>query len=157
MSATSPEPPTEPTASTRAAPPPGAPPPPPPPPQPNLATADDTPAPEGTIDRLRLIGGLIALGIGLLALIIVVVVALAVKPDTTGGSIATAAIGVIGSIVGAYFGVKVGSDGTQKAIQAQQDEATKAQVFALHASPDDAAKVMGDIHTLLTQQHQQRR
>ena len=89
-------------------------------------------------EQLRVIGGLLALTAGLIALIVVVVVSLLVKTDTTGGSIATAAIGVIGSTVGAYFGVKVGSDGTKAAVEAQQKEAAKAQVFALHTPPDQA-------------------
>lgn len=109
----------------------------------------------GAIDRLRVIGGLLALTVGLVALIIVVIVALIVKPDTTGGSIATAAIGVIGSIVGAYFGVKIGSDGTQKAVEAQQQEATKAQVFALHTSPQDAPTAMAHIEAALRSQARQ--
>jgi hypothetical protein len=106
----------------------------------------------GKIDRLKIIGGLVALGAGLLALIAVVIVALIVKPDTTGGSIATAAIGVIGSIVGAYFGVKIGTDGTQKAIEAQQQEATKAQVFALHTPPQDASSAIAHAQELIESQ-----
>lgn len=115
--------------------------------------ASDKPqSPTSGIDRLKLIGGLVALTAGLLALIVVVVVSLIVKPDTTGGSIATSAIGVIGSIVGAYFGVKIGTDGTQKAIQAQQQEATKAQVFALHVAPGDAATALAHVQTLIESQ-----
>lgn len=115
-------------------------------------TGSPTPTANGKIDRLKIIGGLVALGAGLLALIIVVIVALIVKPDTTGGSIATAAIGVIGSIVGAYFGVKIGTDGTQKAIDAQQQEATKAQVFALHTSPQDAPMAIEHAEALIKSQ-----
>ncbi len=106
----------------------------------------------GTADNLQVIAGLIAVCAGLVALVIVVIVALIVKPDTTGGSIATSATAVIGSIVGAYFGVKVGSEGTQKAVQAQQDEATKAQVFALHATPSDPSAVLNDAKALIAAQ-----
>jgi hypothetical protein len=42
-------------------------------------------------------------------------------------SIATAAFGVIGSVVGAYFGVKVGAEGTAKALDAHRAEAARAQ------------------------------
>ena len=52
--------------------------------------------------------------------------------------IATSAFGVVGSIIGAYFGVKVGSDGTQKAIAGMQGEAAKAQAFAAHLDPSKA-------------------
>jgi hypothetical protein len=109
-------------------------------------------ASESGVDRLKVIGGLLALSGGLVALVVVVIVALIVKPDTTGGSIATAAIGVIGSTVGAYFGVKIGSDGTQKAIDAQQQEATKAQVFALHTAPEAAADAMANAQALISAQ-----
>ncbi len=103
----------------------------------------------GAIARLKIIGGLVALGAGLLTLVIVVIVALIVKPDTTGGSIATSAIGVVGSIVGAYFGIKIGSDGTAAAIAGQQKEAVKAQVLALHTPPEKAETVLKDIQGLL--------
>ena len=111
-----------------------------------------TTQPPGKLEQLKIIGGLVALGTGLLALVVVVIVALIVKPDTTGGAIATSATGVIGSIVGAYFGVKIGTDGTQKAIDAQQQEATKAQVFALHASPADADAVLAHATELIAAQ-----
>jgi uncharacterized membrane protein YeaQ/YmgE (transglycosylase-associated protein family) len=115
-------------------------------------TSGEQSSAESGIDRLKAIGGLIALVAGLLALIIVVIVALIVKPDTTGGAIATSAIGVIGSTVGAYFGVKVGTDGTQKAIQAQQQEATKAQAFALHTAPADADEAIAHATALIESQ-----
>jgi uncharacterized protein YacL len=98
--------------------------------------------PTGKIEQLKIVGGLVALASGLVALVLVVMVALLVKPDTTGGSIATSAIGVIGSVVGAYFGMKIGSDGTQSAIKAQQQEAAKAHVSALHTPPEKATEVV---------------
>jgi hypothetical protein len=115
--------------------------------------ASQTGNPAGKIEQLRIIGGLIALSAGLVSLIVVVIVALIVKPDTTGGSIATGAIGVIGSIVGAYFGVKIGTDGTKAAVSAQQDEATKAQVYALHTPSEKAGEVTADIERLLKAQN----
>jgi hypothetical protein len=115
------------------------------------AAAAPVPAsvPSTGIDRLKLIGGLVALSAGLAALIIVVIVALALKPTTSGGSIATAAIGVIGSIVGAYFGVKIGSDGTQQAVDGQRQEAAKAQAFALHVHPQEAEPALAEAQRLL--------
>jgi uncharacterized membrane protein YeaQ/YmgE (transglycosylase-associated protein family) len=98
----------------------------------------------------------VALSAGLVTLVLVVVVALLVKPDTTGGSIATSAIGVIGSIVGAYFGVKIGSDGTKSAIEstegalkAHKEEAIKAQVYALYTAPEQVDKVREALKELL--------
>jgi hypothetical protein len=120
------------------------------------ATDDDAPPTgnqAGKIEQLKIIGGLVALSAGLVSLLVVVIVALIVKPDTTGGAIATGAIGVIGSIVGAYFGVKIGTDGTKAAVSAQQDEATKAQVYALHTPSEKAGQVTADIERLLKAQN----
>ena len=116
------------------------------------AKVDPPPDTTGKLEQLKVIGGLIALGSGLAALVVVVVVAFITKPDTTAGSVATSAIGVIGSIVGAYFGVKIGSDGAAKAVEGQREEATKAQVFALHTAPESADKAMQDVQELLSQQ-----
>ncbi len=114
----------------------------------------------GTIDQLKVIGGLIALCAGLLTLLIIVVVALSLESDSTGSAIATAAIGVVGSIVGAYFGVKIGTDGTQsavtaqkQAVTAQQQEAVKAQVFALHTPSDKADLAVAQAERLLRAQN----
>ena len=57
-------------------------------------------------------------------------------------SIATASFGVIGTIVGAYFGVKVATDGTQKAIDGLKDESAKAQSFAAHLDPGRASEAV---------------
>jgi hypothetical protein len=69
-----------------------------------------------------------------------------VQNDSTSVvSIATAAFTVIGTIVGAYFGVKAGNDNTQKAITATQnaidglkDESSKAAAFAAHMNSEPA-------------------
>ncbi len=53
-------------------------------------------------------------------------------------ALATASFGVIGTVVGAYFGVKVGTDGTQTAVKGMQAEAAKAQAFAAHVPADQA-------------------
>jgi hypothetical protein len=57
------------------------------------------------------------------------VLAIAIDHDDAPSvaSIATAAFGVIGSVVGAYFGVKVGADGTQRALDAHKAEAARAR------------------------------
>lgn len=88
-------------------------------------------------ESLRLIGGLIALGSGLFVIGAIAAVAI-IANNGSASSIATGAFGVVGSIVGAYFGVKVGSDGTQAAVQGQREEAAKAQVFAAHLSDGKA-------------------
>lgn len=87
-----------------------------------------------SIAALKLIGGLVALFFGLLAIVVIVLLALLIAPsDSTG--VATAAITASGTMVGAYFGVKIGTDGTRKTIDAMRQESAKAQAYAL-AVPD---------------------
>ena len=96
-------------------------------------------------EAIRVVGGLIAVTIGIVAVVVIAVVALSVGGQTAA-TIAGSAAGVIASIVGAYFGVKIGSDRTKEAIQATRAEsakkdkqAAKAQVYALNV-PDAAAE-----------------
>jgi hypothetical protein len=84
------------------------------------------------------IAGLIALVCGLIVLGFVAAVAMIVAPDGSK-EVAVGAFGVIGSVVGAYFGLKVGAESAQKSADGQRQEAAKAQVFAAHitdANPD---------------------
>jgi hypothetical protein len=104
-------------------------------------TGNVDPPPASKSESIKLIGGLIAVVAGLAVLVVIAVVAMReVHADAQSiVSIATSAFGVVGSIIGAYFGVKVGSDGTQKAIAGMQSEAAKAQAFAAHLDPGKAA------------------
>jgi hypothetical protein len=97
--------------------------------------------PGGKAEAIRTIAGLIAVVVGLTALAIIAVVGMGfVKSDNPSVvSIATGSFTVIGTIVGAYFGVKAGNDNTQKAIDSTQkaidglkDEASKTAAFAAH-------------------------
>jgi hypothetical protein len=97
----------------------------------------------GKAEQLKIIGGLLALVAGLLALLFVL--GLARWQSVTAGQftqLATTVIGVVGSIVGAYFGVKIGTDGTNKALEAQRQESARAQIFAAHVPPDLAATAL---------------
>jgi hypothetical protein len=94
-----------------------------------------SPQEKTTTENLRVIGGLLALVAGLIALVIIVLVAIGQLDKEQAGAATTAGITAVATIVGAYFGVKVGSDGTQAAIKGQKEEATKAQAFALAADP----------------------
>ena len=98
----------------------------------------------GLAASLKIIGGLLALTAGLVALLVVLIIAKGAgvrAPEFTG--LATTVIGVIGSTVGAYFGVKIGSDGTQKALESQRQESARAQVYAAHMDPAVADKALG--------------
>jgi hypothetical protein len=92
-------------------------------------------------DNVRTIGGLVAVAIGVLVVGLVAVIAL-IKDSDTAATIASSAGGVIATIVGAYFGVKVGSDQTRTAIEGQKEEAAKAQIYAAHLPPEKAEDVL---------------
>lgn len=115
-------------------------------PAPQRAPVTDTPAgnkKSGVVEQLRIIGGLAALLTGLLALVGVLAIAVIAGVDSDQlTQLATTVIGVIGSIVGAYFGVKIGTDGTQKALENQRDEAARSQIFAAHLPPELAEKAL---------------
>jgi len=96
--------------------------------------------PQTKSEGVKLIAGLVVVCVGLFALIVIALSAIvAVRKDSSQVvALATAAFGVIGAIVGAYFGLKIGSDGTQTAISGMRDEASKAQAFAAHVPIADA-------------------
>jgi hypothetical protein len=89
---------------------------------------------------IKAVGGLLAVVVGVLALALIACVAFAAQ-DSTTTPVVTACVAGIGAVVGAYFGVKVGTDGTSTAIKAQQQASTNAQIAALYVSPEHAHKV----------------
>jgi hypothetical protein len=98
-------------------------------------------------ERIKLIGGLVAVGLGVTAVVAIGIGALIVGTQTAA-TIAGSTAGVVGSIVGAYFGVKVGTDQTKTALDNAQTEsakkdqhAAKAQVYALHVPSAEAGAV----------------
>jgi hypothetical protein len=91
-------------------------------------------------DSIKAIGGLVAVGIGVVAVAIVAIVALN-KDTQTAATITGSAAGVIASIVGAFFGVKIGSDQAKDANAKKDQQAAKAQVYALHVPHDIADAV----------------
>lgn len=88
-------------------------------------------------DQVKAVGGLVAVGIGVVAVALVALVAI-LKDKSHAGTISSAAGGVIATMVGAYFGVKVGTDQSKTAAENQKAEAAKAQVYALHVDPEKA-------------------
>jgi uncharacterized membrane protein YfcA len=101
------------------------------------------------------IGGLVAVGMGVAAILILALAAVFVlafqirSPTDAVVAIASGAFGVIGSVVGAYFGVKVGTD-QSKPIAAAAATATEAataanlrsQALALHVPTDLRAEAL---------------
>jgi hypothetical protein len=100
------------------------------------------PARMGWSDQIRVIGGLVAVAVGVVAVTVITLVALA-KNSQTAGMIASAAGGVIASIVGAFFGVKLGTDQSRNAAEGERKQAAKAAVYAAHLPPEKADRVLG--------------
>ncbi|HEX6687312.1 MAG TPA: hypothetical protein VF085_01450 [Solirubrobacterales bacterium] len=96
---------------------------------------------EGWSDKIKAIGGLVAVAFGVLAVAIIAIVAVA-EGTSTASTIAGSTSGVIATIVGAYFGVKVGTDQGKTAMENQKAEAAKAQVFAAHLPAEQAKDVL---------------
>lgn len=111
---------------------------------PQAAPPKVTPPPSA--DAKQSVGALVAVGAGLFAIVLIAVVAIAIDHYRAPlvASIATAAFGVIGSVVGAYFGVKVGADGTQRALDAHKAEAARAQAYAAHLPEARARQALID-------------
>lgn len=97
-----------------------------------------------TAGKIKEIGGLVAVVVGVLGVVAVAGGALIVGSETAA-TIAGSAAAVIGSMVGAYFGVKVGTDQTKNAVQGQREEAAKAQIFAAHLPESKAELVVKQV------------
>jgi hypothetical protein len=97
--------------------------------------------PEG-VAKLKTIGGLVAVLAGAVIVGAIAIVAISVDSGDAA-TIASSAAGVIATIVGAFFGLKIGSDQTKTASENQKVEAAKAQVFAAHLPPDEAKDILG--------------
>lgn len=100
-------------------------------------------------EGIKLVGGLVVVAAGLLVLVTIAIVAIAVLDEGSDVvAVATSAFGVIGTVVGAYFGLKIGTDGTQTAMDGLRDEAAKAQAFAAHVPEGAAAEAIAQAKTL---------
>jgi hypothetical protein len=106
----------------------------------------------GVAERLSSIAGLLAVVAGLLSLIAVSVAAILTLPGGNGQNVVavtTGSFGVIGTVVGAYFGVKLGSDGRAAAQQAVRAESAKATVLAARLGSDEAGKALEEAGQLV--------
>jgi hypothetical protein len=92
-------------------------------------------------EKVRTVGGLVAVVVGVVAVGVVAIIALT-QGTEIASTIASSAGGVIATIVGAYFGVKIGTDQSKQALEGQLTEAAKAQVYAAHLPPDKAPDIL---------------
>ena len=104
--------------------------------------ATDVPSPprppQTASEGIKVIGGLVVVCTGLVVLGAIAITGMILVEGNDVVAVATSAFGIIGSVVGAYFGVKIGTDGTQAAVAGLRDEAAKAQAFAAHIPREDA-------------------
>jgi hypothetical protein len=80
-------------------------------------------------------GAIVIVGLGLTFVFIIAVVALGTVPESQKAAVVTAALTVLGTIVGAYFGVKVGAAGRERAEAARDAESVKVQELAARVDP----------------------
>lgn len=120
----------------------------------NTGTTTKQPLSEG----VRAIGGLLAVLTG--AIVVAIIAGAAISKGTTvAATIAASTSGAVATIVGAYFGVKIGADQAKQALDAgtgqanraldaaaqqataKDKQAAKAQVYALHVPRENAVDV----------------
>jgi membrane protein DedA with SNARE-associated domain len=96
---------------------------------------------------VKTVGGLIAVCDGALTVMVIGIVAISASSQNAG-TIAGSTVAVIGSIVGAYLGVKVGTDQTAKALnqldeqqKVHEETSKRAEAYALHVDKHDATRL----------------
>ncbi|HVQ58380.1 MAG TPA: hypothetical protein VMS60_05670 [Solirubrobacterales bacterium] len=97
-------------------------------------------------DRVKTVAGLTAVIVGVIMVGLVAIVAM-LKGGENSATIASSAAGVIATIVGAYFGVKMGNDQTKDAAKSQKATAAKAEVYAAHLDSTDAKEILAQAET----------
>ena len=90
-------------------------------------------------------GGLVVVVVCVLAVSAITTAAMASVPDEQKATVAAAAFTVLGTIVGAYFGVRVGAHGKSEAEEARLASEAKVARLALHVDKQDAARVLQDL------------
>jgi hypothetical protein len=109
---------------------------------------DDSSNSDTTLSEgIKTIGGLLAVIAGVIVVAVIAAAAIS-KNSQTAATIAGSTTGAVATMVGAYFGVKIGTDQTKQALDAADrhaktatKEAAKAQVYALEVPVDRADAV----------------
>lgn len=112
-------------------------------PEDHSAQAADPTLSEG----IKTIGGLLAVVAGVIVVAVIAAAAIS-KNSQIAATIAGSTTGAVATMVGAYFGVKIGTDQTKQALDAADrhaqtatKEAAKAQVYALNVPTERADEV----------------
>jgi hypothetical protein len=87
-------------------------------------------------------GGLVVVAVGVLAVVTITTASLGTVSEGERATVATAAFTVLGTIVGAYFGVRVGARGKEDAEAARVVAAAKVERLAAHVDAAEAEQVL---------------
>jgi hypothetical protein len=87
-------------------------------------------------------GGLVVVTVCVLAVTTITSTSMATVPDEQQATVAAAAFTVLGTIVGAYFGVRVGSHGKQEAEAARVASEERVARLAAHVPPEQAVQAL---------------
>lgn len=90
-------------------------------------------------------GGLVVVVVCVLAVTTITTASMGTVPDEQKATVAAAAFTVLGTIVGAYFGVRIGAQGKAEAESARLASDAKVARLALHVDKQDAARVLHDL------------
>lgn len=90
-------------------------------------------ASERVIRVVQVAGGALTVALALALIVLVALVALPLVPGADRVTVATGAFTAIGTISGAYFGHRLGSDGRQKAEEERQESERTLELVAAKA------------------------
>lgn len=90
-------------------------------------------------------GGLVVVIVGVVAVMTITSASMATVPDGERATVAATAFTVLGTIVGAYFGVRVGAHGKDEAVAARAVSEAKVERLAAHVDADDAVRVLDEV------------
>jgi hypothetical protein len=91
-------------------------------------------------------GGLVVVAIGVIAVMAVTSASLGSVAEEERATVATAAFTVLGTIVGAYFGVRVGARGKDEAEAARVVATAKVERLAAHVDTQMADEVIDSVN-----------
>jgi hypothetical protein len=97
------------------------------------------------------VGAILVVLAGVGSVFVLSVVALGTVPDGQKSTVVAASFSVLGTIVGAYFGVRVGAAGKERAEAAQQATSIRLEEMAAVAPKDDAREALKRADTRIAQ------
>jgi ABC-type long-subunit fatty acid transport system fused permease/ATPase subunit len=107
----------------------------------------------GIIEIIGATGAVLVVALGLVFVFIDTLVSLGTVPGNQKAAFVTAAFTIFGTIVGAYFGVKVGSAGKEQAEAARQAATVKVEELAARADPKTVEQALDKVQERLAAEH----